>query len=85
MHNQFLQTFAALGLTGILLLLAGLTIPFVYCVRKKDWMYLGFIVIVALNCVIESIMEVQAGVVFYAFFNSFFAFQGNWKAGLEGN
>ena len=73
-HNQFLQSFAALGAVGFLLLIGGILAPLVQSIGRKKYVYLFFLLIIALNSLTESILEVQAGVIFYAFFNSFFMF-----------
>jgi O-antigen ligase len=67
-HNQYLQTFIALGLAGILVLLILLcTITILLGYNK---MYDGTLltVIIAFNMLFESMLETQAGVVFIAFF-----------------
>ena len=73
-HNQFLQSFAALGAIGFLLFIGGILLPLVYSIRRKKYIYAFFLLIIVLNSLTESILEVQAGVIFYAFFNSFFMF-----------
>lgn len=70
-HNQYLQTFIALGIPGILLLLGMLFVPALWSVRKKHLLYLLFLAIFSFNLLVESMLERQGGVVFYAFFNSF--------------
>jgi O-antigen ligase len=72
-HNQYLQTFVALGIPGILTLVAMLVIPGLYAFRKKEELYLVFILVVGLSLLFESMFEIQAGVVFYTFFNTFMA------------
>jgi O-antigen ligase len=69
-HNQFLQTFIALGLPGIILLLSSFIFPFILAFRKKNFIYIVFLVIVFINFLTESMLETIAGVLFYAFFNS---------------
>jgi len=69
-HTQFLQSFAALGIIGFLLLLGGLLIPFFKSLWSRHYIYTVFLLIIIINSLTESILEVQAGVVFYAFFNS---------------
>lgn len=73
-HNQFLQTFAALGVFGFLSLCFGLVLPLVYSLRRSNFIYAMLIMIIIINALTESILEVQAGVIFYAFFNSLFMF-----------
>lgn len=70
-HNQYLQTAIALGVLGFLALIASLIIPAWYAFRNKHLLYLAFLVIFAFNILVESMMERQGGVVFYALFNSF--------------
>lgn len=67
-HNQYLQTFMALGLPGILILLCllGVIGYFTWSNMMLDGMLLTCII--AFNLLFESMLETQAGVVFIAFF-----------------
>lgn len=69
-HSQYLQTFITLGLPGILFFILMLIIPSINALRKRYWLYLLFLIIFSVNALTESVLEVQAGVVFYAFFNA---------------
>jgi O-antigen ligase len=71
-HNQFLQTFISLGILGFLVLSLSLIIPLIYSVKMNDVVYLIFLSIIVFNFMVESMLERQAGVIFYAFFNSYF-------------
>jgi O-antigen ligase len=73
-HNQYLQTFLATGLAGIIILLLSLLLPFITSFREKDILYIVFLLIIGSNFLFESILCRQAGVAFYAFFNAFFLF-----------
>jgi O-antigen ligase len=73
-HNQFLQTFITLGIIGFLILSLSLILPAYYTFRHKHFLYLLFLIIVSINFLVESMLETQAGVVFYAFFNSIMFF-----------
>jgi O-antigen ligase len=70
-HNQYLQTFIAIGLIGLLILLAGFFWPFWLSLKSSYLIYIAFIFIVAFNFLFESMLERQAGMMFYAFFNTF--------------
>jgi len=72
-HNQFLHTAVILGLVGVLLLVYMLASAFLLAWRNGDWIYVLFIVIITLNAITESILERQAGILFFVFFNSMFA------------
>ena len=73
-HNQFLQSFAALGIFGFLSLLIALLAAAIYAIKRKNLVYFMFVIIIIVNALTESILEVQAGIVFYTFFNSLFMF-----------
>ena len=68
-HNQYFQTFITLGVFGFGLLVALLLIPAWQSFRKRNYLYFIFLVIFLINMLVESMLETQAGVVFYAFFN----------------
>ena len=78
-HNQFLQTFVALGLPGIILLLSSFIFPFILAIRKRNYIYISFLTIVFVNFLTESMLETIAGVMFYAFFNSLLMVNVNRK------
>lgn len=77
-HNQYLQTFIATGIFGFLALLLMIFLPVISSFRREQFLYLIFLLIFALNIMFESMLEVQAGVVFYAFFNSFLFWTRKW-------
>jgi len=70
-HNQFLQTFISIGIIGFLTLLASIIIPLIYAIKRNNMIYVFFLIIFFINILVESMLENQAGVVFYAFFSSF--------------
>ena len=71
-HNQYLQTFVAIGIPGFGLLICMLCIPALLSLRQRNYLFFLFILNFAVNILFESMLENQAGVVFYAFFNVFF-------------
>ena len=73
-HNQYIQTQIALGIPGILLLVFFLVLPGWLSFRNKQYLYFSFLAVFAFNILVESMLEVQAGVIYYAFFNSLFFF-----------
>ena len=70
-HNQYLQTFIALGILGFLVLILGFLLPIIYSIKHHYYLYIMFLFLIMFNILVESMFESQAGVVFYAFFNSF--------------
>ena len=79
-HNQFLQTFAALGIIGFLTLCTTLCIPLLQSWKMGNYLFVSFFLILIANFCVESMLETQAGVVFYAFFNSLFLFSEKEKS-----
>ena len=73
-HNQYLETFAATGIIGFLILLANFIIPIYVSVKKNNKFFLAFMLIIILNFLTESMFDREAGVLFFAFFNSFLFF-----------
>jgi O-antigen ligase len=74
-HNEYYQVFLALGVLGFILLSLGLIYPLIKSYNSRDYLYIGFLIIIGLNFFTESMLETQAGVLFYAFFNSIFCFR----------
>jgi len=72
-HNQLLHTAVILGIVGVAVLLFLLSTSFMLAWRNRDWVYMLFIVIIFLNCMTESILERQAGILFFTSLNSLFA------------
>ena len=69
-HNAFYQAFIALGLFGFILLVVNLFFPLWHSFKISNTVYILFLLIIILNFLTESMLETQAGVVFYSFFNS---------------
>jgi len=80
-HNQFLQVLTALGLIGFSFFMIGFLYPLFLALRSKQYLYLFFMILIATNFFVESMLEKQDGVVFYAFLNSFLFFSS--KSGKE--
>ena len=72
-HNQYLQTTAALGLIGGILLLLYLMAPFWFAFQEKDYLYLLFLSLVMMSFLTESILQTQRGTLFFGFFHTFLA------------
>ncbi|MDP1621537.1 MAG: O-antigen ligase family protein [Bacteroidales bacterium] len=69
-HNQYIQTFISLGIIGIIALVYVLAYPAIRSFRQEYYIYFIFLVIFSFNILVESMFEVQAGVIFYAAFNA---------------
>ncbi len=66
-HNQFLQSFAGLGIPGFLIIVAFFVYP-VYCYfRYMDVLGIIFLLLMAFAFFFESVLERQTGITFFAF------------------
>ena len=74
-HNEFYQVFVTLGIIGFLLLLVTIFFPLVHAFKTSNYLYAAFLLIIIFNFISESMLERQAGVMFYAFFNSLLCFR----------
>ena len=64
-HNQFMQTWAEVGIFGFLILLFIMIHPFL--LKNSHPLFLIFIALTFIGCLTESMFERQAGVVLFAF------------------
>ncbi len=74
-HNNFLQIGLALGIPALLWFLFSLVYPFREIWLKHKWLYAFFLLSFLLNVLVESMLEKQSGVIFFAFFNAMLYFQ----------
>lgn len=69
-HNQFLQIWATVGIIGLVIFLLALLLPLLKFNTYPQLIFPAFLVLIALNAMTESTLEVQRGVLFFAFFYS---------------
>ncbi len=69
-HNQFLQVWLTLGIVGLLLLIWSLVLPIYRLKSQGQPLFALFAMVIILNSMTESILEVQKGVLFFVFFYS---------------
>ena len=67
-HNQYLQTFATVGCFGLIILIYLLSHLFIVSIIKKDFIVSVFLFLIAMSFLTESMLERQAGVIFFTFF-----------------
>lgn len=67
-HNQYLQVLLAIGIPGLMIFLINLFYPVVEAFKKRNFLILSFIACISVNMLFESMLEVQAGIIFYTFF-----------------
>jgi O-Antigen ligase len=82
-HNQYLTFAIAFGLVGLLWFLFSLIYPLIK-LQHLHFLYLIFFTIAIVSFVNEDTLETQAGVTFYAFFNSLLLLAINRKSPKKG-
>jgi O-antigen ligase len=74
-HNQYLTILISFGILGFLLFIGSLFTPLFYSGIRNEILYLFFFTLILVSFLGEDTLETQAGVTFFAFFNSLFIFQ----------
>ena len=72
-HNQFMSLTVALGIGGLLLWLIVFYYPF-FALPENRQLYFYFLLIITISFLTDNTLERQAGVMFFAFFNSLLLF-----------
>lgn len=73
-HNQFMEIAVGLGLIGLLVFLFAPVYAIREALHTKNALFLIFIGMFIVSCITESMLERQAGIAFFAFFNSLLFF-----------
>lgn len=73
-HNQFLDIAATFGIIGLIIFLLCLFYPIYLCYVNDKYLYAIFIMLFVFLSLVECPLAMQKGVIWYAFFNSLFAF-----------
>ena len=73
-HNQYLQITLASGVFALLVFIAGIVYPLKIAFKHNNILYIIFLLTFSLICITESILQVNKGIVWYAFFNALFFF-----------
>ena len=74
-HNQYLEYSLIGGLVLLSLFLLQLYISFREGFRKIDRLQIMFLMLFAITCLGESLLETHKGIILFAFFNSLFLFK----------
>ena len=73
-HNQYLETFAGLGIFGFISLLSILIYGFVIAIKKHNYLLFFLLLILSFNFLFESMMNRMSGILFMMFFISLLVF-----------
>lgn len=67
-HNQFLQTFIGTGVIGFIVLVIMTFYAFILSLLRKYYLTALFSLMIILNFMVESMLQVHAGFIFFVFF-----------------
>jgi O-antigen ligase len=81
-HNQYLSFLLQSGVLGLIVYLATLVYCFRQAIKRKDLLFLTFMLLLAIVSISEDYLAVDKGVFFYAAFFSFFIFSDESVAKL---
>lgn len=81
-HNEFISTWLKSGIWGLLIYLLTLIYGFKLGLQKRDVVFISFMLVIAFVSFSENILDVDKGVMFYAFFFSFFVFSNTENEAL---
>jgi O-antigen ligase len=70
-HNQFISFAIKSGLLGLFVFIWMLVYAFVHAFKKRDYIYISFLILVTGTCLIDTFLEANKGIFFYSFFNIF--------------
>ncbi len=70
-HNQYVETLFGQGIIGLIILILIFVKALILSFKLKNKLIFIFIIIVGLNFIFESMLNTQAGVVFFSFFYCF--------------
>jgi O-antigen ligase len=76
-HNEYLSFLVKSGIIGLLVYLATLISGFLIAVKRRDFFFVLFVILIAVVSLSENMLDVDKGIIFYAFFFSFFLIGGN--------
>jgi hypothetical protein len=83
-HNQFITITVALGIIGLGIFLVSLIYPVAALYKWLSVLYWPFILLAVISFLLEDTLETQAGLTFFAFFNTVFLVDAHHKKELTG-
>jgi len=69
-HSQYVQTFLSLGYIGLICLVMMLGVPLYWSWKKKNYLYMLFLLLIAIPMLTECMLENAHGLMYFSFFNS---------------
>lgn len=74
-HNQYLSILLKHGIIGLLIFLIAFFYYFSIAIKKRDFMYLSFLLLFTIGFLTENLLDANKGIFYFALFNCLFAYQ----------
>lgn len=74
-HNQYLSYLIKNGIVGLMIFLAAFAMYMYYAIKRKDFLYTSFLLLLLIGFYTENILDANKGIFFFAFFNTVFGYQ----------
>jgi O-antigen ligase len=74
-HNQYLSTLIKHGAVGLFFFLAAFGYYLFLGISGRDFQYVSFLILLLIGFLTENILDMNKGIFFFAFFNTFFGYQ----------
>jgi len=71
-HNQYFSLLIKAGIIGLLIYLYIFYFSFSKAIRRKDFLFSSFLILISVVSISENILDVNKGIFFYSFFLSLF-------------
>jgi O-antigen ligase len=84
-HSQYLSFLIKAGLVGLVLYLFVLYTGFTGALKKKNFLFFVFMMLITVLSFSENMLDVNKGIFFYGFFMSFFLLSNNAAIFYKGN
>jgi O-antigen ligase len=82
-HNEFLSLLIKTGIFGLMVYLVTLGFGIIVSIRNKDLMYFAFVTLIFIVSFSENILDVDKGIIYYAFFFSLLYFSSRSDTGIK--
>jgi O-antigen ligase len=78
-HSEYLSITLKSGIIGLSIYLTTLIFGFKRSIRQRDILFFTFMMLISIVSISENLLDVDKGIIFYAFFFSFFTFLNESK------
>lgn len=73
-HNQYLSILIKHGIIGFVIFIAAFLYYFKLAYRKKSFIYLAFLIQIAIIFMVENVLDMNKGIFYFATFNTLFGY-----------